>query len=365
MSETQEQAELRRIVRELLSVRASEADLRRAIESEQGYDDELWEVMATQLGLHGLMVPEAYGGSGAGFVELGIVLEEMGAALLGGPFLASAVLGAGAVLTSGDADAMSDLLPSIADGTRIATVAYLDQVKTFATPTVDGFALTGTKAFVLDGMAADLILVTARTVEGVSLFAVDSQAARLSRASLPTLDLTRRQATVTLEQTPGRLVGAEGAGGQILTRVLQFACVALACESVGAARSCLDAAVAHARQRYAFGRPIGSFQAIKHRCADMLVDVETARSAALHAARVADTDPGGLSMAAALAKAVCGDAAHSVARANIQIHGGVGFTWEHPAHLYFRRAKATQLSFGSSTDHRRALADLLGLGPAV
>jgi alkylation response protein AidB-like acyl-CoA dehydrogenase len=361
MSETPEQADLRRTVRDLMSSRVSEADLRRTLDSDQGYDEDLWQVMATQLGLHGLVIPEAFGGSGAGFVELGIVLEEMGAALLCAPFLASVVLGASAVLASGDAEAMSDLLPSIADGTRIATVAHLDVAETLAATAVDGFALTGTKSFVVDGMAADLVLVTARSAGGLSLFAVDGHATGLRRTALPTLDLTRRQATITFDHTPGRLIGAEGAGQRALERVLQVACMALACESVGAARSCLETAVLYARQRYAFGRPIGSFQAIKHRCADMLVDVETARSAAAHAAHVADTDPNGLPIAAALAKSFCGDAFHRVARGNIQIHGGIGFTWEHSAHLYFKRAKTTQLTFGSSTHHRHALADLLGL----
>ena len=361
MTENDELQQLRHAVRDVLTDRSSEADVRRAMLSAEGFDRNLWTTLAGQLGLHGLLISEQHGGSAAGYVELGVVLEEMGAALLCAPFLATAVLAVSALMASADASAMAELLPAIASGELIATVAHLDEVETVATRTGAGFTLSGAKGFVLDGAAAGVILTTARTAAGLSMFVCHTGTSRVTVSSLTTMDLTRRQARITFDAAPARLLGTDGAGEMILRRVQQSACVALAHESLGGAERCLSSAVDHARQRYAFGRPIGSFQAIKHRCADMLVDVEAAKSVARHAARVADSDPEALPVAAALAKVVCADAFHRVAASNIQVHGGIGFTWEHPAHLYFKRAKTTQLMFGDSYHHRRVLADLLQL----
>ena len=223
--------------------------------------------------------------------------------------------------------------------------------------------LTGTKQFVLHGATADLIIVAARTDQGPAFFAVTpghrsgvtvsdiadrSRELGLTRTALRTLDLTRPMATLEFSDTPATLIGTAGAAGQALDAVLDRAMTALAAEQAGAARACLEASAAYARERHQFGRPIGSFQAVKHKCADMLVKVELAQAAATEAARAAAGDPDAapLPQAAAVAHAVCSESLMFVAAENIQVHGGIGFTWEHPAHLYFRRAKASQLMFG-------------------
>ncbi|HYI61095.1 MAG TPA: acyl-CoA dehydrogenase, partial [Acidimicrobiales bacterium] len=213
----------------------------------------------------------------------------------------------------------------------------------------------------LDGHTASLILVAARTPKGVSLFAVDGDASGLTRTALQTMDQTRKQAKVEFSNTPARLIGTEGEGGSALGKTLDLAAVALAAEQVGGAQKCLEMAVEYAKVRVQFGRPIGSFQAIKHKCADMLLEVESAKSAAYYAGWAAAEDSDELPVVASLAKAYCSDAYFHAAAENIQIHGGIGFTWEHPAHLYFKRAKSTELLFGDPTYHRELLAQRIGL----
>ena len=215
--------------------------------------------------------------------------------------------------------------------------------------------------FVLDGHTADLILVAARTSAGVSLFAVDGGASGLTRTALSTMDQTRKQAKVEFDNTPARLIGADGAGWNVLSTVLDLAAVALAAEQVGGAQKCLDMAVEYAKVRVQFGRPIGSFQAIKHKCADMLLEVESAKSAAYYAGWCAAEMNEELPSVASLAKAYCSEAYFHAAAENIQIHGGIGFTWEHPAHLYFKRAKSSELLFGDPTYHRELLAQRIGI----
>ncbi|EFC84243.1 acyl-CoA dehydrogenase family protein [Parafrankia sp. EUN1f] len=389
-----EQEELRRTVRSFLERTSPESEVRRLMETADGYDPAVWRQMAEQLGLQGLHVPAEYGGSGFGFVELGIVLEEMGAFLLCAPFLASAVLATGALLDAADPAARAELLPGLVDGSSIGTLAFAGptgRVDTAPAPAPattagggstgsaeaaghggplivatrsgsgdGGYTLRGTRHFVLDGAVADLLLVTAWADGGLSLFAVSGDAPGLIRSPLPVMDLTRKQADLTFSGTPARLIGAEGDAGPLLTRVLRLACVALANESTGGARAVLAQAVRYARERVQFGRPIGSYQAVKHSCADMLVAVEGSRSAAYHAAQVAASgDARLLARAAAMAKAYVGEAYFSAAAENIQIHGGIGFTWEHPAHLYFKRAKTSELLFGDPVHHRGLLADEL------
>jgi alkylation response protein AidB-like acyl-CoA dehydrogenase len=223
------------------------------------------------------------------------------------------------------------------------------------------FTLTGTKTFVIDGHVADLILVAARTSKGVSLFAVDKGAKGLSRTALPTMDQTRKQARLDFDGTPARLVGQEGKGWEILGTVLDLAAVALAAEQVGGAQKVLEMAVEYAKVRVQFGRPIGSFQAIKHKCADMLLEVESAKSAAYYGMWCAAEMNQELPSVASLAKAYCSEAYFHAAAENIQIHGGIGFTWEHPAHLYFKRAKSSELLFGDPTYHRELLARRIGI----
>ena len=359
-----EQNELRSVVRAFLERRSPESEVRRLMATTDGYDTATWKHLATQIGLQGLTIPEEFGGAGGSFVELGIVLEEMGRSLLCAPFFATAVLAANALLHSGDKAAMSDYLPGIASGDTVATVAFVEDAGRWDAEGIqmraerDGgqWRLTGAKTFVLDGLTADVLIVAARTADGVSLFAVRAAADGLHRAPLRTLDETRKQARVEFSGTPARLIGAVGAGWTTLAGVLDLAAVALAAEQVGGAQRCLDMAVEYAKQRVQFGRPIGSFQAVKHKCADMLLEVETARSAAYYAMWAAAGESDDLSVVASLAKAHCSDAYFHVAAENIQVHGGIGFTWEHPAHLYFKRAKSSQLLFGDAIYHRGLFA---------
>jgi alkylation response protein AidB-like acyl-CoA dehydrogenase len=356
ISSAAELAELRDSVRALLNAKAGEQQVRSAMETERGYDDALWAQMAGQLGLPGLALPAEYGGDGFGFAELQAVLEEMGRFLVPSPFMASVVLAAGAILATGDEMAAQAYLPAIASGKTTAALAVAEaagqwsfgKISASARPGADGWLLTGTKQFVLHGMTADLLVVAAHTGEGPSWFAVPGDAPGLTRTALRTLDLTRPMATLQLNEVPATLLGAAGAAGPALETVLDHAMTALAAEQAGAARACLEASAAYARERVQFGRPIGAFQAVKHKCADMLVKVELAQAAATEAARAAAGAPDAppLPVAAAVAHAVCSENFMFVAMENIQVHGGIGFTWEHPAHLYFRRAKSSQLMFG-------------------
>jgi alkylation response protein AidB-like acyl-CoA dehydrogenase len=355
-SSADELTELRGAVRDFLSAKSGEHQVRSVIQTERGYDDALWEQMAGQLSLPALALPAQYGGDGFSFVELQVVLEEMGRFLVPGPFLSSVVLAAGAILAADDDAAARAHLPGIASGKTTATLAVaesggqwsFDQLSATARPGAEGWLVSGTKQFVLHGTTADLIVVAAHTEQGPSFFAVGGDAPGLTRTPLRTLDLTRPMATLRLEAVAATLIGAAGAAGPALESVLDRGMTALAAEQAGAARACLEASAAYARERVQFGRPIGSFQAIKHKCADMLVRVELAQAAATEAARALSGAPDApeAAVAAAVAHAVCSESFMFVAMENIQVHGGIGFTWEHPAHLYFRRAKASQLMFG-------------------
>jgi alkylation response protein AidB-like acyl-CoA dehydrogenase len=356
---TEEQRELRATLRRFFAGRSPSTEVRRLMATSEGYDPAVWAQLSGQLGLPGLAVPEEYDGAGFGLRELVVVLEEMGRVLLCAPYLASVVLAAGTLTRCADEDARRDLLPGIAAGAVIATLAWTDAAggtETTAERADGGWVLDGTKTFVLDGHIADLVLVVARGPGGPSLFAVDGRAPGLTRTGLPTLDQTRKLARLEFAAVPARLIGAAGTAGELLATTLDHAAVALAAEQLGGAQRVLEMSVEYAKVRHQFGRPIGGFQAVKHKCADMLVAVESSRSAVMYAAAVADADPMELPVAAALAKAYCSDAYLHVAGENIQIHGGIGFTWEHDAHLYFRRAKSAQLLFGTPADHRAWLA---------
>jgi alkylation response protein AidB-like acyl-CoA dehydrogenase len=366
---SEEQEELRSIVRQFLEAKSPETAVREQMETERGFDPDVWKQMAEQLGLQSLIVPEEFGGQGFGYVELTVVLEEMGKSLLCAPFFSTVVLATNTLLQSGDDAAKKEYLPGIASGETIATLAFTEPngrwdesgIEATATRSGEAWTLSGTKSFVLDGHTADLILVAARTDAGVSIFAVDGGASGLTRIPLSTMDQTRKQAKLELDGVEGRLVGADGAGWDVLSTVLDLAAVGLAAEQVGGAQQCLDMAVEYAKVRVQFGRPIGSFQAIKHKCADMLLEVESAKSAAYYAAWCASEMNDELPSVASLAKAYCSDAYFHAAAENIQIHGGIGFTWEHPAHLYFKRAKSSELLFGDPTYHRELLAQRIGI----
>ena len=366
---TDEQEELRKTVRSFLENKSSEEAVRVQMETEDGYDGAVWSQMGEQMGLQGLSIPEEFGGSGYGFVELGIVLEEMGRALLCAPFFSTAVLAANTLLQSGDDAAKAKYLPGIASGETIATLAYVEPsgkwdesgITMQATRSGDAYTLSGTKSFVLDGNAAGLIIVAAKTDAGTSLFAVDGDASGLTKTNLSTMDQTRKQAKLDFDNTPAELIGTDGKGWDTLDTVLDLAAVALAAEQVGGAQKVLEMAVDYAKVRVQFGRPIGSFQAIKHKCADMLLEVESAKSAAYYGMWCASEMNDELASTASLAKAYCSEAYFHAAAENIQIHGGIGFTWEHPAHLYFKRAKSSELLFGDPTYHREQLAQRIGI----
>ncbi|MEU1180777.1 acyl-CoA dehydrogenase family protein [Streptomyces sp. NPDC005820] len=367
---SQEQDELRTVVRSFLAKYSDEAAVRRLAADPRGHDAVVWRRMAGELGLQGLAVPEEYGGSGFGYVELGVVFEEAGRALLCEPYFATVALAAEALLRCADDQARADLLPGIASGATIATLALTEDtgrwdepgIRLTAHETPGGWRLTGAKTYVPDGLLADLLLVAARTPGGVSLFAVGADAAGLTRTLLPTLDQTRKQARLEFADTPARLIGPEGTAWPVLERTLATASVLLAAEQVGGAAAVLDAAVDYARIRVQYGRPIGSFQGIKHKCADMLVEIESARSAAYGGLWALDAaDDKETAVASALAQAFCSEAFTKVAGDSIQVHGGIGFTWEHPAHLYFKRAKSSEALLGTPSYHRELLAARLGI----
>ena len=366
---TEEQDELRKTVRQFLDAKSAESAVREQMETDNGYDAAVWSQMGEQMGLQGLIVPEEFGGSGYSYVELGIVLEEMGRSLLCAPFFSTVVLAANTLIHSGDVAAQKAHLPGIASGETIATLAFTEPsgkwdeagITMPATQASDGWTLSGTKMFVLDGHTASLILVAARTAKGVSLFTVDSGASGLTRTALSTMDQTRKQAKVEFANTPATLIGTDGDGWNVLSRVLDLAAIGLAAEQVGGAQKVLDMAVEYAKVRVQFGRPIGSFQAIKHKCADMLLEVESAKSAAYYGMWCAAELNDELPSVASLAKAYCSEAYFHATAENIQIHGGIGFTWEHPAHLYFKRAKSSELLFGDPTYHRELLAQRIGI----
>ena len=367
-----EQEELRASVRRFLADRAPLARVR-ALMDDGETDWAVWEQAGSQLGLQGLAIPSAYGGAGFGFAEQAIVLEEFGAALYGGPYLASAVLAATALLASPDEGARRELLPGIASGRTVATLAFTEDGGSWDPGAIrlsavkDGpgatgaWRLDGHKSLVLDGATAGLILVIAATDAGLSLFAVTVDAAGLRRAAVAALGPTRQLARLEFAGVTGRLIGSPGDGAAVLDRALDVAAIALAAEQLGGAQRALDMAVEYAKIRRQFDRPIGSFQAIKHRCAALLLEVESLRSAVGYAAAAVAEDSPEIPVLASLVKAYASETYFHVAAENIQIHGGIGFTWEHDAHLYFKRAKASELFLGDGAYHRERLAARIGL----
>ena len=367
---SEEQDELRRGVRRFLAEKSPETEVRRLMETAEGYDPAVWSQMADQLGLQSLTIPEEYGGSGFSYVELIVVLEEMGAALLCAPYFSTVALAANALLTSGDESAKKELLPGLASGETIGTLALtedngrwdFDGIGLEAKASGDGWVLNGHKSFVLDGHTANLILVAGRTPAGRQPLRRERRRGRADPHAAAD-DGPDPQAG------PARVQGHAGAGSSArdggavagLTKTLDLAAVALAAEQVGGAQHCLDSSVEYAKTRIQFGRPIGSFQAIKHKCADMLLEVESAKSAAYYAGWAAADDSDELPVVASLAKSYCSEAYFHAAAENIQIHGGIGFTWEHDAHLYFKRAKSSELLFGDPTYHRELLAQRIGI----
>ena len=374
---TEEQEELRSQAHGFLGEFSSPEQVRKAMESERGYDPELWGRISAELGWTSVVIPEEYGGLGLSYVELVALMEEMGGALLCAPFLSSVCLAGSALIIGGTEAQKKEHLPGIAEGTTVGTLAYMEPngrpdatgIEAVARKDGSDFILSGAKSFVLDGHSAGLLLVAARRPEssgeeGISLFVVPSDSLGLERRLLPTMDQTRKQAELTLSDArlpASALMGEEGEGWRTLSGALDLAAVALAAEQVGGAQRCLDMSVEYAKERVQFGRPIGSFQAIKHKCADMMVEVESARSASYYAGWAAAEDAEDLPVAAALAKAFCSDTYFRCAAQSVQIHGGVGFTWEYDVHLYFKRAKSAEILFGSPVYHRERVAQRMGL----
>jgi alkylation response protein AidB-like acyl-CoA dehydrogenase len=366
---TEEQEELRRSVRRFLDDTSPIGEVRRLMETEEGWDRAVWRAMAEQVGLQGIHVPEAFGGAGLGHVELGIVQEELGRCLACVPYFSTVVLAVNALLASGDERAQRELLPRLASGEATATLAVLepsgswdlDALQARARREGGGWVVDGTKAYVVDGHTADVLLVAARTPDGLGVFAVEGGAAGVERVPVPQLDQTRKLARVELAGAPATPVGAEGGAADWLPRALDLAAAGLAMEQVGGAQRCLDVTVEYAKARHQFGKPIGSFQAIKHRCADMLLRVESAKAAAYYAAWAAAEDADELPAVASLARAYCSEAYSWVAGETIQVHGGIGFTWEHDAHLYFKRAKASELLLGDPAHHRELMLRRIGV----
>ena len=364
---SEEQQELASTVRVLLAKRSDGGAVRRAVGEPKGYDESLWSVLCEQIGVAGLAIPEEYGGAGFTLFETHIVLEELGAALTPSPLLGSGVLAAQALLRSGDTAACERLLPAIAEGSAVAALAWTGDDGRWSTDSVpvrardsDGWVLDGTCHYVLDGDHADVLLVLAATEDGIGLFEVEPDQAGVRRSHTPGMDTTLRFASITLEGAEANLVSDTFAGE--LPGLRDIACVAVSALQVGAAQRCLDMTVAYGKERVQFGRPIGSFQALKHRMADLLVEVETSRSASWAAGWSAAQADADLPIRAATAKAWCSDALNKVASETVQLHGGIAITWEHDAQMYFKRAHATSQLFGQAHQHRQRLFDLYELG---
>ncbi|MPQ96544.1 acyl-CoA dehydrogenase [Modestobacter sp. I12A-02628] len=351
-----ELADLRDAVREVCRDAGGPAAVRALPAGGPGWDPALWDVLGRQVGLAGLCLPERAGGGG-GLAELTTVCEELGRALLPVPFLTSTVL-AGQVLAAAGADA---LVTRVADGT-VAALGVTGPRGVWDPAAVELTAVGGTVRGVLPVVpgagGAQLLVVAARSAEGVDLYAVEAGPG-VDTVPLDSLDLSRPSAAVTLTGAPATRLTSGGTAGAAVVPALDVAGVALAAEQLGGAAACLEASVAYLGERRQFGRPIGSFQALKHTCADLLVLVESCRSAVTRALD-AEGSPDAMAEAAAVAQAWCSEAYRTVSAENVQLHGGIGFTWEHDAHLYFRRARADAVLLGGAAHHRERLAQLLG-----
>jgi alkylation response protein AidB-like acyl-CoA dehydrogenase len=374
---SEEQELLRSTARKFLENECTSERVRALMATPEGVTAELWGKLAEQ-GWVGLTLPESYGGAGLGLVDLVVLMEEMGRAVLPGPYLSTVLLGAPVILEAGNETQKRAWLPRIASGEARVTLALTEPNARWDAQgvTVEGIAgggtwsLAGTKLFVHDAHTADALIIAARTVRGstgeagVSLFLLPRQTPGVQVTLLPTMDQTRKLCEVTLAGvSAGRdaLLGEEGRGWPVIARAVARAMVGLCAEMCGGAQRVLEMTTDYAKIRTAFGRPIGSYQGVKHRAADMLVDVENAKSLTYYAAWAADEGVPEAALAASMAKAYASDAYRRVAGAGIQLHGGIGFTWEHDLHLYFKRAKGSEITFGDATYHRERVAQLINL----
>ena len=372
----EEQELLRNTARKFFENECGSDTVRRLMETPEGISAELWKKLAEQ-GWLGLIYPEQYDGTGLGLVDLVVLMEEMGRAVAPGPYFSTVLLGGLAILEAGGEGQKKEWLPRIAAGDKRVALAWMEPsaqlgpagVTLTAVKRGETFSLSGTKLFVHDAHTADALVVAARTrpgagADGVSLFLLPKGTKGLEVTLLPTMDQTRKLCEVACsEVTVGAdaLLGAAGAGWAPLSRVLDRATVALCAEMCGGAQKVLDMTVEYAKIRQAFGRPIGSYQGVKHRAADMLVDVENSKSITYYAAWALDENSPEAPLAVSMAKAYVSDAYRRVAAGGIQLHGGIGFTWEHDLHLYFKRAKGSEFTFGDATHHRERVAQLVNL----
>jgi alkylation response protein AidB-like acyl-CoA dehydrogenase len=369
---SEEQEMLRDAAKRFLADNCSSKFVRQMMADATAHDSAFWQKLVGQ-GWPGLLIPEQYGGTNGTFLDLTVIVEEMGKSLLPGPFFAAALLGA-PVFLEGASDALKqEFLPKMAEGKFIATVALAEASGRFdaggvelkATKRGSGYSLSGEKFFVPDAHVADAIVVAARTggnagENGITLFCVPSKERGVSVTQLKTVDMTRRMCHVKFENvTADTIIGAENGGWPVLRRVLDLATSALSTEMVGTAQKALDISVEYAKTRVQFGKPIGSFQAIKHKCVDMMVAVENARSLSYYAAWTVDERVAEAQSAVPMAKAYASDMAKNVTSEAIQVHGGIGFTWEHDMHLYHRRALAGEANFGNAPVHRETVAKSL------
>lgn len=363
-----DQQEFRSVVRRFLEAKSPTSEVRRLMATDTGCDAAVWRQLSGELGLTAIHLPEAYGGQGFGIGELAIAVEEMGRTLLCAPYFASVVLAATAILKAGTEEQKQALLPDIATGRKVAAFAFTEENGRWdpggvaATATrVDGhYHLDGVKSFVIDGHTADLLVVLARRsgsegADGLSLFTVLADAPGLQRRRLDALDQTRKLARLAFSGVEAQLLGDEGAAADPLRATLDIATICLANEMVGGAERLRESAVAFANMRVQFGRPIASFQSLKHKAADMLLEVELAKSAAYYAAAAADEGDRELPALASIAKTAASEAYMQTAIHTVQIHGGVGFTWDNDSHLWFKRAKSSEEFLGGPAYHRERL----------
>ena len=349
---TEEQQALRAAVRKFCADNFGEDTVRQLMESEPRYDRAVWRRLGSELGVLGMAVPESDGGVGGSLVDQAVAVEEFGATLACGPLFGTVYLAIPALVACPAGDARDELLAALVDGER--TAAFEPEPLSAAAGT-----LTGTVARVVDADAADVLLISATGSDGVGLYAVDLTGPGVQRTPLVTMDLTRPQARIALDGAPATLLAGPDEAERVITHALQVGAALLAVEQVGAAQHLLDLSVEYAKSRLQFGRQIGSFQAIKHKLADMMVDAEHARSTAYHAVWAladASDDP---ALAASIAQATCSQAFSRIAADAIQVHGGIGFTWEHQAHLYFKRAATDAALLGSAEQHRDRVAEMV------
>ena len=369
---TQEQVMLRDLTREFMTRESTPRAVRSVMDDPRGYSDTVWQQMA-EMGLQGVAIDSGYGGQGLGMIELALVLDEMGRAAYPGPFFATVVLAAGAIAASGQESQMARYLPDIARGRTKATLALIDGPLSWSPEGVslraegrgDTFVLSGEKRFVPFAHVADLILVVARTGagdDGTTVFAIPADAAGVSQTPNVEMDHTNRTSTVRFDSVAvggDAVIGEVDRGWNVIGPTLERAAIAAAAEMLGAARRCMDMSVEYAKVRQQFGQPIGMFQAIKHTCSEMLLEVENAHAATYYAAWAQDAGSPDAALAASAAKAYVGDASRKVCGSSIQVHGGIGFTWEYDLHLYFKHAKHFEPLYGDADFHRERALQLM------